>query len=153
MQTFQQQTTVSIPFPTRWGILGDIAGRPLIRGFLTIDSITNGNLTGTVNFRGVPLPITGIWNESTNQITFDSPYATFSGQLSIFDETVISLRRFILTGNFLMKPPSLQAGEFGTWVALTDTIRTGPPQYTSTVPTAALFILSDLLYGTSQTFR
>jgi hypothetical protein len=49
-----------------------------------------------------------------------------------------------------MRPPSLQAGEFETWVALTDTVRTDPPQYTSTVPTAALFILSDLLHGNSQ---
>lgn len=149
LQNFQQQTMATIPFPTRWAIIGDIAGRPLVRGFLTIDSIMNGTVTGTVNFRGVPLPITGTWNESTNQITFDSPYATFFGQLTIFDETVLSLRRFILTGTFLMKPPSLQAGEFGSWVASTDTFRPGPPQFTSPVPTSALFILSDLLYGTT----
>ncbi|RXI96228.1 hypothetical protein DS745_21030 [Anaerobacillus alkaliphilus] len=147
MLTNPQQTASALPFPATWGILGDIAGRAIVRGILTIENVSNNTVTGTVNFRGVPIPITGIWNETTNQISFDSPYASFSGQLSIFDEIVPSLRRFILSGTFIMKPPSLQAGEFGSWVALTDTIRTGPPQFTASVPTAALFTLSELLYG------
>ncbi len=147
MLTNPQQTTSTLPFPTTWGIIGDIAGRRIVRGILTIDNVSNNSVTGTVNFRGVPIPITGTWNESTNQLIFDSPYAAFTGQLTIFDETVPSLRRFILSGTFIMKPPSLQAGEFGSWVALTDTIRTGPPQFVSPVPTAALFTLSELLYG------
>ena len=150
MQT-NQYKAVSIPFPSRWGIIGDIQGRPFVRGILTIDSITENNVYGTVNFRGTPLPITGTWNETTRQIRFDSPFASFAGQLLIFDETVIDIRRFMLNGNFIMKPPSLQAGEIGTWLATTDTIRSGPPQYRDPIPTAAAFILSNLLYG--HTFR
>ena len=152
MQTYQHNT-VNIPYPSRWGIIGDIQGRPLVRGILTIDSITENIVYGTVNFRGTPIPIEGTWNESTKQISFDSPFASFAGQLLIFDEQAISVRHFILNGNFLMKPPSIQAGEIGTWLALTDTIRDEPPRYRDPIPTAAAFLLSNLLYGNPLEFR
>lgn len=118
MQT-AQQTMVSIPFPSVWGIHAAIAGKPIVWGVLNINSITDNRVIGTVNFRGTPIPINGSWDENTKQIRFDSPYATFSGNLAIFDEPQIRIRHFILNGRLIMKPPSLQAGEYGTWVATT----------------------------------
>ncbi|MEG9295681.1 hypothetical protein V6B33_04410 [Mangrovibacillus sp. Mu-81] len=114
MQT-AQQTMVSIPFPS----VCAIAGKPIVWGVLNINSITDNRVIGTVNFRGTPIPINGSWDENTKQIRFDSPYATFSGNLAIFDEPQIRIRHFILNGRLIMKPPSLQAGEYGTWVATT----------------------------------
>ncbi len=51
------QTMISIPFPSVWGIDASIAGRPIIRGILTINSIIGTRVMGTVNFRGTPIPI------------------------------------------------------------------------------------------------
>lgn len=50
MQT-AQQTMVSIPFPSVWGIHAAIAGKPIIWGVLNINSITDNRVIGTVNFR------------------------------------------------------------------------------------------------------
>lgn len=141
-----QKTIVSIPFPSVWGIDASIAGRPIIRGTLTIDSITGNRVIGTINFRGTPIPITGYWDENTKQIRFDSPYAMFSGTLTIIDDPAIRIRHFILNGQFIMKPPSLQAGEYGTWIAATHTALTGPPIYTNALPPVGAFLVSDILY-------
>jgi len=122
-----QQTMVSIPFPSVWGIHAAIAGKPIVWGVLNINSITDNRVIGTVNFRGTPIPISGYWDENTKQIRFDSPYAMFSGTLTIIDDATIRIRHFILNGRFIMKPPSLQAGEYGTWVATTDRTLTGYP--------------------------
>lgn len=81
-------------------------------GKLIINSITNNRVSGTINFRGTPIPINRYWNESTKQIRFDSPYA-FSGHLTIFDDASIRIRHLILSGQFVMNPPSAQAGEYG----------------------------------------
>jgi hypothetical protein len=78
-------------------------------------------VTGALNFRGNFIPIRGYWDERANQLAFESPYARFVGNLASFDEPKIGVRHFILRGRFIMKPPSIQAGEYGTWIALTDT--------------------------------
>jgi hypothetical protein len=115
-----QLTSVSLPFPSTWYIHADIAGRPIIYGTLVINSVRNNRVTGAINFRGNFIPIQGSWNESAKQIAFDSPYAHFVGNLTMMDEQRIPVRHFILRGRFIMKPPSIQAGEYGTWVAATD---------------------------------
>lgn len=138
---------VSIPFPSKWGISASIAGRPIIWGVLIINSITGNNkVSGTINFRGTPIQINGYWEENTKQISFDSPYATFFGNLTIFDDPSIRIRHFVLSGRFIMKPPSLLAGEYGTWIATTDTTLTEPAIYQNGVPPAGVFLTSDILY-------
>jgi hypothetical protein len=145
-----QVTIVSIPTSTKWYIDTSIAGRPIIWGKLIIDSITDNRVVGTINFRGTPIPIHGEWNESTNQITFDSSYATFSGKLAIFDVPPIRIRYFMLRGRFIMNPPSLQAGEYGTWIATTDIClnehvinsSTLPFKYTDQLPPVGVFLTS-----------
>ncbi|MFY4774041.1 hypothetical protein [Metabacillus sp. RGM 3146] len=141
----EQKPIISIPFPSQWGIDAAIAGRPIVRGTLNINSIPDNRVDGTVNFRGTPIQIQGSWNESTKQITFDSPYATFSGNLTIFDDPQIKIRHFILSGRFIMKPPSLQAGEYGTWIATTDKSLTGSPIISTTVPPVGVFLTSNIL--------
>jgi len=142
-----QKLMVSIPFPSKWGISASIAGRPIIWGVLIINSITGNNkVSGTINFRGTPIQINGYWEENTKQISFDSPYATFFGNLTIFDDPSIRIRHFVLSGRFIMKPPSLLAGEYGTWIATTDTALTEPPIYQNGVPPAGVFLTSDILY-------
>ncbi|WP_026678770.1 hypothetical protein [Fictibacillus gelatini] len=148
-----QNIPISIPFPSRWGIHAAIAGRPIIWGILIINSITNNRVSGTINFRGTPIPINGYWNERTKQIRFDSPYATFLGHLSIFDDAPIKIRHLILSGQFIMNPTSLQAGEYGSWVATTDTTLTGPPVKSDSLPPAGVFLTSNLLYGTERGFK
>ena len=145
-----QKIPLSIPFPSRWGIHATIAGRPIIWGILIINSITNNRVSGTINFRGTPIPINGNWHEGTKQIRFDSPYATFSGHLTIFDDVPIKIRHFLLSGQLIMNPPSLQAGEYGSWIATTDTNLTGPPIKSDSLPPAGVFLTSDLLYGTTR---
>jgi len=145
-----KQTIVSIPFPSVWGIDASIAGRPIIRGILTIDSITGNRVMGTVNFRGTPIPISGYWDENTKQIRFDSPYAMFSGTLTIIDDATIRIRHFILNGRFIMKPPSLQAGEYGNWIATTDRTLTGYPVSSSTLPPVGVFLTSNILSQLQQ---
>ncbi|MCR6105652.1 hypothetical protein HXA34_05035 [Salipaludibacillus agaradhaerens] len=152
MQTFQQ-TALSLPLPSTWGIIGEVAGRRLVRGVLVLQSISNNIVRGTINFRGTDLPISGTWDENTRNLVFNSPFASFSGQLLLFDQTTINIRHFILNGRFIMNPPSLQAGEFGQWVALTGTTRIGPPQFSDPIPTTAVFLLSNILYGDPQHFR
>jgi hypothetical protein len=142
-----QKTMVSIPSPSKWGIHADIAGRPIIWGTFIINSITDNRVNGTINFRGTPIPINGYWDESTKQIRFDSPYATFSGNLSLFDDHSIRIRHYILSGRLLMKSPSLQAGEYGSWLATTDTSLTGSPITSNTLPPVGVFLTSDILYG------
>jgi hypothetical protein len=154
-----QVTMVSIPFPTKWGIQADISGRPIVWGELIINSIADSRVTGTINFRGTPIPIHGSWNESAKQIAFDSPYASYSGNLIIFDDSPIRTRHFILSGRLIMKPPSLQAGEYGTWIATTDISlnensisgNTSPYKYTDQLPPVGVFLTSTLLH--QQNFR
>ncbi|CAH0343927.1 hypothetical protein [Bacillus sp. CECT 9360] len=146
MQT-RQQTMVSIPSPSQWGIHADIAGRPIVWGTMIINSITDNRVIGTINFRGTAIPINGNWNENTRQISFDSPYATYSGNLSIFDDPAIRVRHYMLSGRLIMKPPSLQAGEYGTWVATTDRPLTGAPISSDALPPVGAFLTSDILYG------
>jgi hypothetical protein len=67
--------------------------------------------------------------------------------LTIFDETAISIRHFVLSGRFIMKPPSLLAGEYGNWIATTFTPRLGPPIYTNVLPPAGAFSVSSMLLG------
>ncbi|WNF24683.1 hypothetical protein [Mesobacillus jeotgali] len=139
--------TTSLPVPSRWGIDAQIAGKPIIRGTITINALSGNSFTGTANFRGNPIPIQGTWGESANQLRFDSPYASFTGRLSIFDDPGIRVRHHVLNGQFLMKPPSLQAGEFGNWIATTDTALIGAPINTGSLPPVGVFLTSDILYN------
>ncbi|MFE7084107.1 hypothetical protein [Priestia megaterium] len=143
------QIEVSIPSPSQWGIHAEIAGRPMVWGVLIINSITfTGNrVTGTVNFRGSLIPINGYWNESTKQIRFDSPYATYSGNLTMFDDSETRIRHFILNGQVIMKPPSLLAGRNGTWIATTDTSLKGPTVSNNDLPPVGAFLTSDILHS------
>lgn len=135
-----------LPIPSRWGIDATIAGRPIVRGILNYTSISGNQISGTANFRGADIPITGVWDENSKQIRFDSPYASFVGQLTIYDDPAIKIRHLILRGRFIMKPPSIQAGEYGDWIAATDTQLTGPPINSGSLPPAGAYLLSDLLY-------
>jgi len=77
-------------------------------------------------------------------------YATYSGNLTIFDDPPIRIRHFILSGRLIMKPPSLQAGEYGTWVATTDTDLTGYPISSYNLPPVGVFLTSNLLSQLQQ---
>jgi len=143
-----QRVMPSLPYPSRWGLSVEISGRPVLWGVLIIDSVTEGRVIGTVNFRGTPIRINGTWNENAKQLFFDSPYASYSGQLQIFDDTQIKVRHLILSGRFIMKPPSSQAGVYGNWIATTDKELTGTPINTGALPPVGAFLTSDLLYGT-----
>ena len=134
-----QRNIVSIPFPSKWGIHATLAERPIVWGLLIINAITDNRVIGTINFRGTPTPINGYWDGNSNQIRFDSPYASYSGHLSIFDDPSIRIRHYILSGRLIMKPPSLQAGEYGSWIATTDQILTGPPISSYGLPPVVFF--------------
>ncbi|OLO26670.1 hypothetical protein BTA37_27500 [Priestia megaterium] len=136
-----------MPFPSRWGIHAEIAGRPMVWGVLIINSITGNRVIGTVNFRGTLIPINGYWNESAKQISFDSPYATYSGNLTMFDDSTTRIRHLVLSGRVIMKPPSLLAGRNGTWVATTDTSLTGPAVSNSDLPPVGAFLTSNILHS------
>ena len=142
-----EKVRVSMPFPSRWGIHAEIAGRPMVWGVLTINSITGNRVMGTVNFRGTLIPINGYWNESAKQISFDSPYATYSGNLAMFDDATTRIRHLVLSGWIIMKPPSLLAGRSGTWVATTDTSLTGPAVSNSDLPPVGAFLTSNILHS------
>ncbi|UOE55657.1 hypothetical protein IRB79_02130 [Cytobacillus oceanisediminis] len=145
-------TSLSLPIPSRWGLSTNIAGRPMVMGVLTFDSISGNRVTGTANFRGTPLLITGSWDENTQRVSFDTPFASFSGLLQNFDDPAIRIRHLILSGRFLMKAPSLQAGESGEWVAATDIPLTGPPTKTGGLPPVGVFLTSDLLYNNQRLY-
>jgi len=142
-----EKVRVTMPFPSRWGIHAEIAGRPMVWGVLIINSITGNRVRGTVNFRGTLIPINGYWNESTKQISFDSPYATYSGNLTMFDDSTTRIRHLVLSGQVSMKPPSLLAGRNGTWVATTDTSLTGPAVSNSDLPPVGAFLTSNILHS------
>ncbi|WP_210365996.1 hypothetical protein [Bacillus sp. REN3] len=145
MQTRQNQA-ISLPFPSRWGIDADIGERPIIRGILNIQSVSGNSVTGTVSFRNTHQPIIGTWDENRKQLTFESPYAIFAGQMAIYDDAAIRVRHFVLSGKFTMKPSSEMPGEFGNWIAASDSRLTGPPIYTGAIPPVGVYLLSDLLY-------
>ncbi|WML27177.1 hypothetical protein [Neobacillus sp. OS1-33] len=130
----------------------DIAGRPLVRGVLTIDLVSGNTVRGTANFRGSPIVINGYWDENTKQLRFDSPFASFSGQLQIFDDATIRVRHFMLSRQLVMKTPSFQAGQYGTWIATTNRELTGPPKYTGSLPPVGAFLSSDLLMQARKLF-
>ncbi|SFM43842.1 hypothetical protein SAMN03159341_13332 [Paenibacillus sp. 1_12] len=138
---------VSVPFPSQWGIHASVGGRPVVYGTFNINSVTGNRVAGSINFRGRYIPINGYWEESTKQIRVDSPYASYSGNLTISDDPSIRIRHFILSGRLIMKPPSLQAGEYGTWLATTDTGLTGSPIISNALPPVGVFLTSNLLHG------
>lgn len=112
-----QVTIVSLPYPSSWVINANIGRRPTNLGTLRIDSVTGNRVNGAINFRGAFIPINGFWNENTKTFTFESPYASFVSQLTFFNEPPICMRHYILSGRLRMKPPSIRAGELGTWTA------------------------------------
>ncbi|MFG0215452.1 hypothetical protein ACFU8X_20290 [Brevibacillus porteri] len=115
-----QTTRVSLPYPSTWEIFASFGGRPTTLGTLGISAVSNGRISGTVNFRGTPIPIQGSWDERSRQITIESPYANFVGTFAYRDELTIGLRHYVLQGNVRMKPPSIRAGEVGRWTAVTN---------------------------------
>ncbi|WP_374187759.1 hypothetical protein ACEPPU_29800 (plasmid) [Priestia aryabhattai] len=119
----------------------------MVWGVLIINSITGNRVMGTVNFRGTLIPINGYWNERAKQISFNSPYATYSGNLTMFDDSTTRIRHLVLSGRVIMKPPSLLAGRNGTWVATTDTSLTGPAFSHSDLPPVGAFLTSNILHG------
>lgn len=142
-----ENVRASMPFPSRWGIHAEIAGRPMVWGVLIINSITENRVMGTVNFRGTLIPINGYWNEGSKQITFNSPYATYSGNLTMFDNSNTRIRHLVLSGRVIMMSPSLLAGRSGTWVATTDTSLTGPAVSNSDLPPVGAFLTSNILHS------
>lgn len=102
---------------------------------------------GTVNFRGTLMPINGYWNESAKQISFDSPYARYSGNLTMFDDSTTRIRHLVLSGRVIMEPPSLLAGRNGTWVATTDISLTGSAVSNSDFSPVGAFLTSNILHN------
>lgn len=145
-----------LPVPSIWGIDASMAGRPIVRGEFIINSITNNQIVGTSNFRGTQLPFNGTWDKKSNQITFNTPFATFSGALSLYEDPTIGIRHYILTGPFLMKAPSLQAGEYGNWLATTDvsysqlSANEQISQNANALPPVGVFLTSDILYQSNR---
>lgn len=116
-----QMTRVSLPYPSTWEVQARFGGRPASLGTLVIHSVSGSRVSGAVSFRRDFIPIQGFWDERTRQLSFESPYATFVGTLAFRDDPQISLRHYVLHGNVRMKPPSIRAGETGTWTATTNT--------------------------------
>lgn len=114
-----QMTRVSLPYPTTWDIQASFGGRPTSLGTLFIQSVTNNRVDGAVNFRGSFIPFQGIWNEAARQLVFETQFASFVGSMYSKDESGLNLRHYVLQGRVLMKPPSMRAGETGTWTAVT----------------------------------
>jgi len=145
-----------LPVPSIWGIDASMAGRPIVRGEFIINSLTDNQVVGTSNFRGTQLPFNGTWDENSKQITFNTPYATFSGTLSVYEDPAIRIRHYILSGPFLMKAPSLQAGEYGNWLATTDisynqlSTNDQISPNANPLPPVGVFLTSDILY---QSYR
>lgn len=110
---------VTLPFPSTWDLHAGVGRRPMRSAKLVINSVMNNRVNGTVNFRGTPLPIEGVWDEAAKQIQFETPFATYVGQLSSFDEPTINMRHYMMRGSLRMKPPSTWAGETGSWAATT----------------------------------
>jgi hypothetical protein len=156
MAVAAQTSTPSLPPISTWGVYASVADRPVVWGKLVMHVLPDQRIQGTIQFRRTPIPIEGSWNESAQQIVFHSPYAAYSGHLSIYDDVQIQLRHLVLTGRLRMLPPSLQAGEYGTWVATTDIILPQysgyvPPQPSSTsMPPVGVFVTSNILYGNSR---
>lgn len=111
---------VTLPFPSTWDLQAGVGGRPMRTAPLVITSVVNNRISGTVDFRGNPLPVQGIWDEAAKQIQFDTPFASYVGQLSFLDEPAINMRHYLLRGTLRMKPPSTWAGETGSWAATTN---------------------------------
>ncbi|WP_261381227.1 hypothetical protein [Paenibacillus cremeus] len=116
-------------------------------GTFSINSVTGNRVMGSINFRGSEIPIHGTWDEGAKQLKMDSPYASYSGHLSILDDASIKVRHYILNGTLLMKPPSIQAGEHGTWIATTNTRLTGTPIPSQELPPVGAFLTTVLLNG------
>ncbi|MGG1573054.1 hypothetical protein [Fictibacillus sp. NRS-1165] len=140
---------ITLPVPSRWGVSADVGGRPLIWGTVVFNSIEGNKINGTINFRGAPIPIQGYWTENSRQISFDSPYATFAGNLFIYDDPPISTRHYLINGRLSMKPTSMLAGEYGTWVASTNAYISGGGQSASQeqMPPVGAFTTSDYAEG------
>ena len=77
------------------------------------------------------------------------------GRLSTFNDTSIRTQHLILRGSLTMKPPSVQAGQTGTWIATTDQAlsrvasQDGIPlqQSTQQLPPVGAFLTSGFLYN------
>jgi hypothetical protein len=106
-----------LPFPTSWYIEVSHGSMPTNAGTLIIQSVANGRVRGTLNFRGTPFPISGTWNEQANHLFFQSPYANFNGTLSIYREPLYI--HYTLQGNYLSTLRASFPGDIGTWYATT----------------------------------
>jgi len=87
---------------------------------MQITSWQNNQFQGTLNFRGVPLLVTGNWDPSTLMVRFESPYVAFQGRLSSFADS--TARYWKIEGRYLSKVSSDYPGAQGTFIATTTTL-------------------------------
>lgn len=115
-----RQVAAPFPVPSNWEIYITSGGRPNTTGFMQITTWQNNQFQGTINFRGTPLPVTGIWDPSTQMVRFESPFIAFQGRLSSFADTIA--RYWKIEGRYLSKVSSDYPGAQGTFVATTTTL-------------------------------
>ncbi|EIT83924.1 hypothetical protein A374_17854 [Fictibacillus macauensis ZFHKF-1] len=143
-----------LPIPSTWGISANVGGMPLIWGTMYLATLQGNQLTGSINFRGAPIPLSGYYSESTQQVMLESPYAEFTGTVFLYEDPSINIRHFVINGRVIMKPSSQQAGQGGTWIASTDIYVPGlssqPQQYESQLPPVGAFTTSDYLSHPDQ---
>ena len=72
---------------------------PTNEGTLIIQSVANGQVKGTLNFRGTTYPISGTWYEQSNYLSFQSSFAMFDGTLSIYKDPLFI--HYTLRGNYV----------------------------------------------------
>lgn len=105
------------PIPSDWQVYIYSGQRPNTSGIMRITSMRNNQFSGSINFRGVPLPLTGNWNPANSSIRFESPFVSFQGILiATADSTA---RYWSIQGTYLSKSASDYPGSRGTFVAAT----------------------------------
>lgn len=105
------------PIPSTWQVFITSGRRPNTTGIMQITSMRNNQFSGTVNFRGVPLTLTGSWNPANYTIQFESPYVSFQGILATTAD--ITARYWSIQGTYVSKVSSDYPGARGTFVATT----------------------------------
>jgi len=104
-----------LPFPTSWDIVVRHGDMPTNEGTLIIQSVANGQVKGTLNFRGTTYPISGTWYEQSNYLSFQSSFAMFDGTLSIYKDPLFI--HYTLRGNYVSTLSTYFPGNVGTWSA------------------------------------
>lgn len=105
------------PVPSTWQVYTYSGRRPNTTGIMQMTSMRNNQFAGSINFRGVPSPLTGSWNPANNSIQFESPYVSFQGVLTATADA--TARYWSIQGTYLSKVGSDYPGARGTFVATT----------------------------------